>query len=268
VLAIARVEFSASRPAVVWIGRERVRVASEDQRKDAERIITEARSKYAITFDSIASRRAAREYYGVGGNVTDAGLKATDVDIWDYKELQAFEAAFRHFAPILGDARRSSTRAKTAQETMTVGKLTMASDDDQTGKEARARGQHFADAKTAVLYEPDADLSVSEPHYFELHATHELAHGAFAAQIDAFMKATGWWSRLRVRTGKGEAPPDSYANTNAAEDIAQSVAYYFVDPERLKKGDGKHKAGEPGNACPKRHTFIRNLVGGWTASKK
>jgi len=66
----------------------------------------------------------------------------------------------------------------------------------------------------------------------------------------------------------GSTRPDSYANTNAAEDIAQSVAYYFVDPERLKKGDGKHEAGLPGNPCPKRHAFIRNVVGGWTPAKK
>lgn len=44
---------------------------------------------------------------------------------------------------------------------------------------------------------------------------------------------------------QARAPPDSYANTNAAEDIAQSVAYFFVEPERLKKGDGKHDPGVP-----------------------
>jgi acyl-CoA synthetase (AMP-forming)/AMP-acid ligase II len=44
---------------------------------------------------------------------------------------------------------------------------------------------------------------------------------------------------------QARAPPDSYANTNAAEDIAQSVAYCFVEPERLKKGDGKHDPGVP-----------------------
>ena len=71
-----------------------------------------------------------------------------------------------------------------------------------------------------------------------------------------------------MSTNKGEAPPDSYANTNAAEGLAQSVAYYFVDPDRLKKGDGKHEAGLPGNACPKRYRFIRDAVGGWAKSKK
>ena len=268
VLAIAEVEFSAHRPAVVWIGRERVRVGTEVERKDAERIIAEARSKYAITFDSIASRRAAREYYGVGGNASEAGLKATEAEVWDYKELKAFEAAFKHFAPILGDARRSSTRAKTAQETTTVGKLTIASDDVTTSEESRARGEHFEASQTSVLYRPDADLSVNDPNYFEMHATHELAHGAFKPQIDAFMKATGWWTNLRVRSGKGEAPPDSYANTNAAEDIAQSVAYFFVDPKRLREGDGKHDPGVPGNKCPKRYEFIRRIVGGWAPAKK
>lgn len=268
VLPIADAEFSARRPAVVWIGGERVRVTSEDERKDAERIIKEARSNYAITFDSIASRRAAREFYGVGGNVTDAGLKATEVEVWEYEELKAFEAAFKHFAPILGDARRKSTRSGKPQETTTVGKLTVASDDDQEKPEARARGEHFDTTGTSVLYRPDPDLRTTDPHYFEMHATHELAHGAFAPQLDAFMKATGWWARKYVSTKKGEAPPDGYANTNAGEDIAQSVAYYFVNPDRLKNGDGKHETGLPGNPCPKRYAFIRKIVGGWTKAGK
>jgi hypothetical protein len=268
VLAIAKVELSAGRPAVVWIGRERVRVTSEDERKDAERIMGEARSKYAITFDSIASRRASREYWGVGGKVTDSRLRAVAVEVWDYKEVKAFEKAFTHFAPILGAARRGPARAKTAQETTTVGKLTSSPDDDPAAKEDRTRGEHFTDARAAVLYPPDPELSVSDPNYFELHATHELAHGAFAPQLGAFMKATGWWSAKYVRSHRGEAPPDGYANTNAAEDIAQSVAYYFVAPERLRKGDGRHEAGVPGNPCPKRHAFIRKVVGGWTPARR
>ncbi|HEY1711933.1 MAG TPA: hypothetical protein VGG07_03470 [Solirubrobacteraceae bacterium] len=273
--AQAAVDLKAGRTAVVYIGRERVRVASEQQRADAERIIAEAKSKYAVIFDSIASRRAAREEIGVGGNATDAGLKAMDAEIWDYKELKGFEAAFKHFGAILGDARRKSSLSSQPQETTRVGKLTIAADDkditaaDDSPKAAdRSRGQHFKDARTAVLYRPDPSLSVNDPHYFEMHATHELAHGAFASQLDAFMKATGgWWKAKYVHGRKGEAPPDDYADTNAAEDLAQSVAYFFVDPDRLRKGDGKADPGVPGNRCPKRHDFIRRVVGGWTAKK-
>lgn len=53
------------------------------------------------------------------------------------------------------DARRESTRAGKPQETTTVGKLTVASDDDQEKPEARSRGAFREDG-------------------------HELAHGAFA----------------------------------------------------------------------------------------
>jgi hypothetical protein len=273
--AQAAVDLKAGHTAVVFIGRERVRVASEQQRTDAERIIAEAKSKYAVIFDSISSRRAAREEIGVGGNASDAGLKAMDVEIWDYQELKGFEAAFKHFGAILGDARRKSRLSSGPQETTRVGKLTIAADDkditapDDSPKAAdRSRGQHFKDARTAVLYRPDPSLSVSDPHYFEMHATHELAHGAFAPQLDSFMKATGgWWKAKYVHGRKGEAPPDAYADTNAAEDLAQSVAYYFVDPDRLRKGDPKADPGTPGNPCPKRYDFIRRIVGGWTAKK-
>ena len=274
--AQAAADLKAGKRAVFFIGHERVRVTTEQERADAERIISEAKSKYAIVFDSIASRRAAREEIGVGGNASDEGLRAMDVEVWDYKELKGFEAAFTHFGAILGDARRTSSLSSQPQETTRVGKLTIAADDnditapDDSPKAAgRSRGQHFTDARTAVLYRPDPDLSVDDPHYFELHATHELAHGAFAGQLDAFMKATGWWDAKYVHhKGAREAPPDRYANTNAAEDLAQSVAYYFVDPDRLRKGDHKADPGTPGNACPKRYDFIRRVVGSWTSAAK
>jgi hypothetical protein len=99
---------------------------------------------------------------------------------------------------------------------------------------------------------------------------HEVAHAVFEPQLEEFMKATGYWSKALVRSRKkgAEAPPDGYADTNAKKDLAQTVAYYFTDPERLKKGDGKADPGMPGNPCPKRFAFIKGVVGGWTSSKK
>jgi hypothetical protein len=64
-----------------------------------------------------------------------------------------------------------------------------------------------------------------------------------------------------------QGPPHGYADTNAAEDLAQSVMYYFVDPKRLKEGDGNGRArGTWGNPCPKRHAFIKKIVGSWKAA--
>jgi hypothetical protein len=265
VAAIAEAEIDAGRTAIIWIGRERVRVSAKDQIDAARRIFNEVGSKYGITFDSVAARRASREFYGVGGNATKEQLEMVDVTPWEFQELAAFERVLKRFAPIFGAARKRSSRARTPQEIVDIGKLT-GSPDDQAD-----RGERFPGSRTAVLYPPDEDLAKSDPKYFDRHAAHELAHAVFEPQLDAFIRATGgWWeAALTHKRAKGsEAPPDSYADTNANEDLAQSVAYFFTDPDRLKHGDGRTQAGLPGNPCPKRFRFIAGVVGGWTPGGK
>jgi hypothetical protein len=159
----------------------------------------------------------------------------------------------------------TSSPAVIAHEIVDLGKLT-GSPDDQAD-----RGERFPGSRTAVLYPPDEELAKSDPTYFDRHVAHELAHAVFEPQLDAFMRATGgWWeAALTHKRAKGsEAPPDSYADTNAKEDLAQSVAYFFTDPDRLKHGDGKTEASLPGNPCPKRFGFIQSVVAGWTAGSK
>ena len=265
VAAVAEADIDASRPAIIWIGRERVRVSAKDQIDAARRIFEEVKSKYGMTFDSVSARRASREYYGVGGKATKQQLEQVDVAPWEFQELAAFERVLKRFAPIFGTARKSSTRARTPQEIVDLGKLT-GSPDDQSD-----RGEQFPDSRTAVLYPPDEEWAKSDPTYFDRHAAHELAHAVFKPQLDAFMRATrGWWgAALTHKRAKGsEAPPDSYADTNAKEDLAQSVAYFFTNPDRLRHGDGKTEAGLPGNPCPKRFGFIQSVVGGWTPGSK
>jgi hypothetical protein len=265
VATIAEAEIDAGRTAIIWIGRERVRVSAKDQIDAARRIFKEVRSKYGITFDSVAARRASREYYGVGGNATKEQLEMVDVTPWEFQELAAFERVLKRFAPIFGAARKRSSRARTPQEIVDIGKLT-GSPDDQAD-----RGERFPGSTTAVLYPPDEDLAKSDPKYFDRHVAHELAHAVFKPQLDAFIQATGgWWegALTRKRAKGSEAPPDSYADTNANEDLAQSVAYFFTDPDRLKHGDGKTEAGLPGNPCPNRFRFIQGVVGGWTPGGK
>lgn len=176
------------------------------------------------------------------------------------------ERALTHFAPVLGDARKKSKRKSSPQEITTVGKLSTSPDDDPKHPESKSRGEHFPEAGTAAIYEPGPDSDTS-PDALERNATHEIAHGVFAPQLEAFMKETGgYWKRKLVKSRKkgAEAPPDGYADTNASEDLAQSVAYYFTDRTRLRKGLPGRSPGEVGNPCPKRLAFIKRVVGGWT----
>jgi hypothetical protein len=156
------------------------------------------------------------------------------------------------------------------QEFVNVGKLNTAPDDDPKKLGDRTRGQFFRDEQTFAVFEPGPDSPVGGDTV-ERIATHEIAHGIFDPLLDSFMKATGYWEKEKVKRKEGqrvEGPPDGYADRNAREDLAQSVMYFFVDPKRLKEGDGNGRAkGTWGNPCPKRFAFIQKVVAGWTKKR-
>ncbi|HYH89524.1 MAG TPA: hypothetical protein VEX67_09830 [Solirubrobacteraceae bacterium] len=250
---------------VVTIGKATVRVASDTEKKDAERIINEANSKYGVLFDSIAAQRTARKHYDDMKAATDEQLNAAEAKPWTYEELKAFERALKHFRTVLGDARKKSNLKAKPQEIGTVGKLGSSPDDDPKHTTNKSRGEHFPEAQTVAIYEPgSADDTSAEA--LERNATHEIAHAVFGPHLEAFIKATPYWSKKFVKSKKpgAEAPPDTYAATNASEDLAQSVAYFFTDRKRLKDGLPDRKTGEIGNACRKREAFIAGIVGRWT----
>jgi len=250
---------------VVKINGETVHITSETDKKDAARILDEMKAKFGITFNSIAVQHTTRKHYDDMKAATEEQLKAAEARPWTIEELKAFERAAKYFRAVLGDARNKSKLKGTPQELVTVGKLKTSPDDDPKHPESKTRGEHFPEAKSVAIFEPGPDGDTS-PAYLERNATHEIAHAVFGPHLKDFMKATGYWSQKLVKSKKpgAEAPPDDYAATNASEDLAQSVAYFFTDRKRLKKGLPDHAKGEVGNPCPKRDAFIAGIVGGWT----
>ena len=198
-------------PKMVKIGNEQVRVASDDEKAEAERIVKDVKANFGVTFDSMATKKAALERYPKD-SVPEANRQALDVRVWELDELRAIQKAFG-------------------------------------------------------VFDRDPDAPAGDDAV-ERIATHEIAHGIFDPRLEEFMKATGYWKKHSVKLPEKqrvEGPPDGYADTNAAEDLAQSVMYFFVDPKRLKEGDGRgRKKGTWGNPCPKRHAFIKRIVGSWT----
>lgn len=254
---------------VATIGSERVRFASKAEREEAERIIKEMKSKFGVTFDSIAAQATTRKHTSDRGEGTEATLKAVDHVPWEIEELKAIERALKRFEPILGEARKKSSRAGTAQEITTVGRLNTAPDDDPAKPESKTRGQYFPEAQTFAFFDPGPNTD-TKPAAMEQKAVHEIAHGVFEPQLKAFMKMTGYWKQKYVRSlsKTAEGPPDSYGDENAGEDIAQSVMYFFTDPKRLKEGRPGRAPGTWGNPCPKRYEWIKAVVGGWTPKRK
>ena len=256
----------ARSPGVVKIGEEQVRVASDAEKGEAERIIKEVKANYGVTFDSMAAKKATLAHYPEG-DVTPEARKAVDVRPWEMDELRAIAKALKHFAPVLGDQRRKSSLKGTPQEVTSAGRLTTAPDDDPKAADSdRTRGQYFGEAQSFAVFEPGSE---TDPDRGDLErvATHEIAHGVFEPRLEEFMKATGYWKARYVKRPakeRVEGPPDGYADRNAAEDLAQSVMYFFVDPKRLLEGRPGRARGTWGNPCPKRHAFIKRIVAGWS----
>jgi hypothetical protein len=253
---------------VIKIGNESVRVASDAEKAEAERIIKDVRTKFGVSFDSLAAHRATMA--DSDGSAPEDRRKALTVRPWELDELKAIERALTHFAPVLGEARKKTMPKGPPQEFVNVGKLNSSPDDDPKILGDRTRGQFFHDAQAFAVFEPGPDSPVGDDAV-ERIATHEIAHGIFDPLIDSFMKATGYWEKEKVKRKESqrvEGPPDGYADRNAREDLAQSVMYFFVDPERLKKGDGRGRAkGTWGNPCPKRFAFIQKVVAGWAKKR-
>jgi len=253
---------------VIKIGNESVRVASDAETAEAERIIKDVKTKFGVSFDSLAAHKATMA--DSEGSAPEERRKALAVRAWELDELKAIERALTHFAPVLGEARKKTMPKGPPQEFVNVGKLNSSPDDDPKILGDRTRGQFFHDAQTFAVFEPGPDSPVGDDAV-ERVATHEIAHGIFDPLIDSFMQATGYWEKEKVKRKEGqrvEGPPDGYADRNAREDLAQSVMYFFVDPERLKKGDGRGRAkGTWGNPCPKRYAFIQKVVAGWTKKR-
>jgi hypothetical protein len=112
---------------VIKIENESVRVASDAEKAEAERIIKVVRSKFGVTFDSMAAHKASLAKYP---EAPEAQREALAVRPWELDELKAIERALTHFAPVLGEARKKTMPKGPPQEFVNVGKLNSSPDDD------------------------------------------------------------------------------------------------------------------------------------------
>jgi hypothetical protein len=179
----------ARAPKVIKVGAEEVRVGSDAEQAEAERIIKEVKAKFGVTFDSIAAKKAALAKYPTG-SVPEDQRKALATRPWELDELKAIQRALTHFAPVLGDAREKTLPKAGPQEFVNVGKLNTAPDDDPKMLGARTRGEYFRDSKAFGVFEPGPDSP--DDKAVERVATHEIAHGIFDPHLDEFIKATGY----------------------------------------------------------------------------
>ncbi len=243
---------------VIKVGKEKVRVYSEEEEKEAPKLINEIKDKYGITISSTATVQAIKNQYGKVPDSVKDKLKTME---WEFKELKAVHKALSHYAPILGESRKNSTRKDDDQEVTSIGKVKQAIDSNSTKGEldTTTLGEYFSGDKNFGMFKAGTNSTVDfkdSVKQLEATAVHEMAHGLMANEYNNFVKSgsDGFWLDQTTKSGKSgaEVPPTSYGKKNAREDLAESVMYYFVEEATLKSN------------CPKRHAFIAKVVASWT----
>jgi hypothetical protein len=247
--------FFGKKTYLATVAGEEVHVASEDEEKDAARIIADITSNYGIDVSSVKAMKALK---GANKQATQAQLDKVSKRPWLYKELQAIERALAHYAPILGKARKGSTRSVDPQELVAVGKL-----EERLGVKAgktvfkpTVMGTYFSASQTFAMYKHG---ETATPDFSDIDkqiegtAIHEIAHGVFQYAEADFVKTFDFWLDADTASGidGAEPPPTEYGKTSAAEDLAECAMLYFLDRPRLEKD------------TPLRCAFMDKLVKGW-----
>jgi hypothetical protein len=251
------------------IGTESVQVSGDAELDEAKTIIKSIKSKYGISLSSPQTVKAIKAEYG---DVSAKEIAKLRTGTWEMKELRAVDAALAHFAPILGSSRKKSTLATRSQGVTSLGRVKQAIDEDSaTGVvEDGTMGEYFGSKKNVGFFDSVTDLADNRYHKpgpetadnattLEANAVHEMSHGLIEPHyINTWVKKMGFWFDEDTPSGEltAEDPPTQYGQTSAGEDLAESVAIFFVNRAQLKA------------ACPERETFLSQMVAGWTPQVK
>lgn len=239
-------------------------------------------TNYGIDVNSRKGVKATNKDYFGDETVNPKNLKARKWKLW---ELEALEDVLKQYAPILGANRATSTLSGKTQKVKSFSRVSKGLDvvGGTVKKDPDTLGETFTGSKNISLYDSaktDDDAFPGDiPKTLRVTIAHELSHGLTEkTYLNTFVSRFGdYWrdedtrvqGTSKVAAPGVEAPISSYGATNAAEDLAESSGYFFVDKDTLKNGHlptnpGKVK-GEPGNPAPKRVAFMERIVAEWTS---
>jgi hypothetical protein len=259
--------FSAATSKVVTVRGEEVEVKDATEQKEAEKLIDDMKDMYGVSVSSMSGVKAIQKDYS---NAPETVRKALKTIAWKLKELRAVSRALSHYAPILGKSRKISTRAAAEQEATTVSKVDQAIDVDTASGvlDTTTLGEFFRSSKNFSMFTAGTNSEVDFPgdndKQLEATAIHEIGHGLMEYALGDYVAGLDYWTNRNTKSGKAgaEAPITKYGAKNAAEDLCEALMFYFLEPEKLKKGRGAAN-GTPGNPCPKRYALVHRFVTGW-----
>lgn len=256
-------------PRTIQLDSEQVVIEKKEDEAEAKRIVKSLKSKYGISLSS------AKTIAGIKGEYTDVDKSVTDQlssAAWSMDELRALNESAGYYAPILGSKRKQSTLGKKAQGVTSVGKLQNAIDEDSPdgALDTSTLGEYFSSNRNMGMfsagtdYKDDGFVRPGETQTdvrtsLTATAIHEMAHGLVEPhELGKWVSTLNFWLDKYTESGKpdAEAPPTSYGESSAAEDLCESVAMFFVNRQDLK------------SKCPEREKFVAAVVAGWTPAKK
>ncbi|WP_426593946.1 eCIS core domain-containing protein [Cellulomonas sp. McL0617] len=254
------------RRKIVKMGKgdtESVDVKDDVEEAEARKILEELATRYGIDLSSPTAVTAIRALYTPW--VTAEVLAQVSTSTWQLKELRALHAAAVHLGPLLGQQRaKNPALGAKAQGVTTIGRvkssITPGQPVDQT------MGEYFPAHSNVALTDTVTDMTddryvkegataADNKTTLEANAIHEMSHAVVEPLlIDDWVTGLEYWTDKTSASGKASAedPPTAYAHTNAAEDLAESVALYFVNRPKLKA------------ACPKREAILAAAMAKWT----
>ncbi len=146
-------------------------------------------------------------------------------------ETRAIDDALKHYAPILGERRATSSRAHAEQEVRHFAAVSFGVERGQIAPTARA--EYLASHQTVNLYA----MGVINKEFGGGHrgiegtVTHELAHGLLSYALDDYGKHVGSWhpDGSPHRKPGGEAPADPKIRDDVA-DFKAALKSHLLDP--------------------------------------
>ena len=251
-------------PHIRVVAGERVRLRQHGELAEAKRIVGSLQTEYHIDLNSKSTIEAIQANYSL---VPKKELKKLEATVWEMKELRAILAAVQHFAPILGSRRADSSLAAQAQGVTTIGRLTSAIDVNTAGgkEDPATLAETFASNQNIGFFNPLTNLvdrnfalpgaQPTNQIAIEATAIHEMTHALIEPfQLGNWVRRLGYWLDANTATGRrgAEQPPTSYGRTNAAEDLCESVAMFFINRGLLTT----HR--------PERAKFIAKVIADWS----
>ncbi len=248
--------FRSFYPMSITFDDETVIVHDRWEEQNAPVMIRELKEVYGIELYSFKGYTSITRTYSDASEEVLGAIKPAD---WEFKEIHALWRAAKHFTPILGANRVNSTRNNTPQEVLFAGKVNASIKDNQVSN--HILGQFFDDYDLLNLTGTGTNSRIDfefNTQQLEGTAIHELAHGLMDYALADFVEEMAYWSDEKTPSGEegAEAPVTLYGRTNAGEDLAEAMMFFFMQPKTLA------------SKCPARYKFLMIRMLEWTNAGK